>query len=103
MMENFSTHTEIFCTGGRAGRGSWPGIGVRRWSPVISDISTYSSSNIFFATLGGRTALGLYGPPHVRVDVTGEPIEVVDGCVVLHPPQSILEVSSSRKPAPLTE
>ena len=28
----------------------------------ISDISTNSSSRIFFTTLGGRQAAGLYGP-----------------------------------------
>ena len=37
-------------------------MGGRGSSREISDISTNSKSNIRLATLGGRTAAGLYGP-----------------------------------------
>ena len=62
MTEYFSIHTDIFWIEGRACSGGWPGVGVGGSSREISDISTYSRSRIFFATLVGREAAGLYGP-----------------------------------------
>ena len=44
---------------GNGGRpGAWAGSSVIK----ISDISMNSSSKIFFTTVGGRQAAGLYGP-----------------------------------------
>ena len=45
--------------------GGWPGVCGKASSMVISDISTNSSSRILLATLGGRTAAGVYGPREV--------------------------------------
>ena len=100
MIENFSTHAEMFCTGGRAGRGGWPGIGGGRLFKEISNISTYSRSKIFFSSLGGRTALGLHKPPLLRVDVLGDLVEVVEICVVPYPQQPSMAGSSSRETTP---
>lgn len=62
MIENISSQTPMSWMGGRAGRGGWPGDGAGGSSRAISDISVKSKSKIFLATLGGRTAAGLYGP-----------------------------------------
>ena len=45
----------------RTSQPTGPGVCAGRSSRDISEISTNSKSRLFFATLGGRTAAGLYG------------------------------------------
>ena len=57
----------MWITGGRAVRRGGvvvsDGTGSSgQTSALSSDISTNSKDNIFFTTLGGRAAAGLYGP-----------------------------------------
>ena len=65
--EKRSTHIEMSVTGGW-GAGGRPDVYVAASSSRTdsSAISTNSISNIFFTTLGGRQAAGLYGPAFNR-------------------------------------
>lgn len=73
--ENLSNHTEMSVTGRRAGGAGRPRMWGVRSSEVISEISTNSSSRIFFTTLGGSAAAGLYSPGFARsVEVAEEAV-----------------------------
>ena len=62
MRGNFSSHWEMFVTGGRFGGGGRPGTSLSSSSKEISVISTNSKLRILLTTFPSSTARGLNGP-----------------------------------------
>ena len=76
IIENRSTHCDMFVMGIRAGAGGRPGSLGDGSSVVISAISTNSRSRIFLTSFVGKDAVGLNGPG-VEMDRAAEEDGVV--------------------------